>query len=323
VNANIVLVLVEGRPRILRSLPQLAVAVVNAMLPGPAGGQAIVDVLTGVVNPSGRQPITYPTHLNDAPIQYWRKYSANTGGDYSVAWPFGHGLSYTNFTYSNMASEFNAEMGTFEIKVDVENRGTRDGATVVLVYSTQIPRPITPEVQMLRTYQKLFLKAGETSTVTMSFPFGDVAYFDEYNCKRLDAATFLFSVDIGGTLPSQQPLNSTAEFPITFPYSCMAWGTLWQQHTGAAPLAFTGSPVPMPSPAAASSTSEYVISSVVCFGAGITGTVIIISYLRRRRSSAAKQNNSSGFQNMNRSSSTLGRGGDILESQDLLEPSGV
>lgn len=287
-NPNVVLVLVEGRPRILQDLPDQARAVLNAMLPGPAGGAALVDVMTGVVNPSGRQPITYPQSLNNAPIQYWRKYSANTSGDYTVQWPFGHGLSYTTFSYSNLAVAFNPAAGTFDATVTVTNTGSRDGATVVLLYSTQVPRPITPEVQQLRAFEKVFLVAGASAEVKLSFPFVDVSYYDEYNCRKLQKGSFLFTVDT---------LAASASFPVNWVYTCTSWGKLWQEHTGAAAVPHTGAPVSAPTQPR-STTSEYVISSVVCFGAGIAGAVIIISYLRRRQ-------------------------GDSGTKEQLLEPSGV
>lgn len=275
-NPNMVLILVQGRPRILGGLPALSRAVVNAMLPGPSGGTALADILTGVVNPSGRQPITYPLTVNNAPIQYYRKYSANTGNDYAVQWTFGHGLSYTNFTFHSMKTSFSMENGMYETTIAVTNVGSRDGSTAVLLFSTQIPRAITPEVQMLRNFTKVFVAAGQTVNTSVSFFFKDVAYYDEFNCLTLQKGTLLLTIEDQSTI---------APIPIDYAFSCTSWGLLWATNTK-----YQGTPSGSPSPRAEpqqSSTSEYVISSVVCFGAGIVGTVIIISYLRRRQAAAA------------------------------------
>ena len=103
-NPFVVIVLIEGRPRLLGDIPSQVPSVLHAYLPGPMGGRAVTDVILGNVNPTGRLPVTYPVTPNNAPIQYWRKYSANTGNDYVVQWPFGHGLSYTTFEYTDCSS---------------------------------------------------------------------------------------------------------------------------------------------------------------------------------------------------------------------------
>jgi beta-glucosidase len=299
VNPNIVLILVQGRPRILNELPQLSRAVVNAMLPGPFGGAALADVITGVVNPSGRQPITYPLTVNNAPIQYNRKYSANTGNDYAVQWPFGHGLSYTTFKYHSMRSALNMGNGMYETTISVSNTGTRDGSTAVLLFTTQTPRAITPEVQMLRNFVKVFVPAGTTVNTSISFSFQDLAYFDEFNCQILQKGMVTLMIE---------DQNTTALFPIDYSFSCSQWGMLWAKHTKYQGTP-NGGPTNAPAPAK-SATSEYVISSVVCFGAGIVGTVIIISYLRRRQATAA-------------TTPTAAMSGGKGEAGGLLEPTAV
>ena len=195
VNANVVLVLVEGRPRLLEEVPSLVKAVVHAYLPGPYGGTAVVNVLLGRYNPQGRLPLTYPKTINNAPIQYWRKYSANTGGDYVVQWPFGHGLSYTTFSYGQLAVEQTAAY-RFNVSVVVTNVGEYFGSHSILVYATQLARRITPEVQRLVGFgrvEALAPSASATVNIAISDP-ALLSYVDEYNCEQLEGGEVTFTV---------------------------------------------------------------------------------------------------------------------------------
>ena len=144
---------------------------------------------------------------------------------------------------------------------------------------------------MLRAFNKTFFEVNQTTEVTLSFPFSDTAYYNEYNCQINALTSILFMVG---------PLNGSAFFPVELRYQCNFWGQHWSEHTG-------DSTVPNPAPSAVtlpgkSSTPDYMISSIVCFGAGIVGTVIIISYLRMRGQQQQQQQE---------------------KQQTLLEPSGI
>lgn len=272
VNPKIVVVLVEGRPRILQNIPDIVPAIVHAFLPGPSGGQAIAEVLTGAINPSGRLPITYPRTINNAPIQYWRKYSANTGNDYDVQWTFGHGLSYSTVVYSQMTANFSSSDAYFYATVTVSNVQGPAVDEVVLLYSTQSFRAITPEVQQLRAFTKVRLQPGESRQVTLQVFWQDLAYYDEYNCQRLDKAPVTFMI-------SNQ--SASAMIPVPFQWPCDIWGDIMSENTGSGQQLQPSSSVPTTG-GSPPSTPDYFISSIVCFGAGGIGTVFIVVWLRKR-----------------------------------------
>jgi beta-glucosidase len=277
---KIVAVLIEGRPRLLGSVPKRVAAVVHGYLPGPFGGPAIVDVLSGVVNPSGRLPITYPRTYNGAPMQYWRKYSSNTGDDYTgaIQWPFGHGLSYTAFAYSNLVVAISGN--NIPVAVDVTNVGARPGREAVLAYSTQAFRRATPEVQMLRAFAKIGLAPGETQRVRMAFSYLELSYFDETNCRRFQSAPVTISV---GNLSQTLSFGPLRDVPVDL-QTCLDWGHYFVEHQGGPPI------FPTNPPSAPSTTQDYLLSSIVCFGAGIVVTVIVVSFIRRRKERALDPN---------------------------------
>lgn len=277
-NPNVIMLLVEGRPRILKELADLIPAIVHTYLPGPAGGQAITDVLTGAFNPSGRLPITYPRTVNNAPLQYNRRMSANTGKDYNPQWPFGHGLSYTRFEVSALTCAWFVPVG-WQCSVDVKNTGIIAGGFSAIFYARQHWRPIAPEAQRVVGFGKVFLKTGETKTISFIMPLGRVSYHDEYNCEQGYASPITISVynSNGSTTPAVQTVIDGYTFRQT---SCTNWVALWQSKTGFNYIV----PTAPPSPGSKSGelTEAYFISSVVCFGAGIVGTVILITWLRKR-----------------------------------------
>ena len=277
VNAKLVVVLIEGRPRLLGTIPGDAPAIVHAYLPGPAGGKAIVDVLMGDVNPSGRLPLTYPRVPNDGPLQYWRKASANFEGfhDFKEQWPFGHGLSYSDFEYTHLsfavvAYEF------IMVSVTVTNHGPMAGDHAVLVFATQAFRVITPEVKLLHGVVKEHWAVNETKTIEVSFSIEKISFFDEFNCQMFQGSPVtVFAGDINVTqpFPFGDPNGGTPIGP------CQAWGNYYESHGHIGGLLPTPPAPPAPPPNA---TPDYFMSSVVCFGAGIVGTIIIVSLVRRR-----------------------------------------
>lgn len=184
----VILVLNEGRPRILRDIEPLAKAIVHIMLPGNYGGDALASLIAGQDNFSGKLPFTYPKYSASL-ITYDYKPCEETDTmegayDYnavvSVQWPFGYGLSYTDFQYSNLKvdkAHFTvSDVLTFT--VDVANIGKMDGKESVLLFSSDLVATLSPDVRRLRNFTKVSLAAGESKTVQLQVPAQDLAYVD-------------------------------------------------------------------------------------------------------------------------------------------------
>ncbi len=182
----IILVLNEGRPRIIREIEPLAKAVIDVFLPGNYGGDALALLMSGKRNFSARMPITYPKWIN-ALATYDHKpcetvETMSGAYDYAatvdVQWPFGYGLSYTTFEYSNLRidkAEFSSD-DTLKISVDVKNTGSVEGMDAVILYSKDLVASITPDVLRVRRFDKISLKPGETKTVEFTLPATDLAF---------------------------------------------------------------------------------------------------------------------------------------------------
>ena len=191
-NKPIILVLAEGRPRIISKFESEMDAVVHAYYPGNEGGRALADIITGDVNPSGKIPFNYPRYTN-ALTKYNRKYTESREGvtghnAYNPQWEFGHGLSYTTFKYSNikLSSAKINKGNSIEVSIDVTNTGSREGKEVVQAYLNDLYASITPEVKKLVGFEKITLKPNETKTVTfkiteesMSFVNNDLDWVSE------------------------------------------------------------------------------------------------------------------------------------------------
>ena len=164
----IVLVLVEGRPRVINDIEPLADAILMAYLPGNEGGRAITDILFGKVNPSGKLPFTYPRYVNDL-VTYDHNYTDRVDPDFGTdafnpQWEFGHGLSYTRFDYSDLKVK-PAAFGpgkALSVSVTVTNSGSRAGMEVVQVYVSDLVASVTPPVKRLRAFEKVDLEPGES-----------------------------------------------------------------------------------------------------------------------------------------------------------------
>ncbi len=200
----IILVLNGGRPRIIRDIEPLATAVVDIMLPGNYGADALATLLSGEANFSGKLPFTYPKYTNKFAV-YDYKPSENQGtmaGVYNynavmdVQWPFGYGLSYTTFAYSNMTvsqTSFGAE-DVLKVTVDVTNTGAVAGKESVLLYSSDMYASSTPDVRRLRAFDKVYLEPGETKTVELEVTAKDLAFVNYYGKWTLEAGDFALSV---------------------------------------------------------------------------------------------------------------------------------
>lgn len=197
----IVMVLNEGRPRIINDIEPLAKAVVDIMLPGNYGGDALASLIAGKENFSGRLPFTYSKYVNSLHT-YDYKVSENVqtmGGLYNydatmdVQWPFGAGLSYTSFEYSDLKSvspvQFNAgDLLSFE--VTVKNTGNVKGKESVLLFSSDIVASKVPDVKRLRQFTKVELKPGESKTVCLEFPAHELAFVGHDGKWRLEKGEF-------------------------------------------------------------------------------------------------------------------------------------
>jgi beta-glucosidase len=205
VGKPIVLLLNQGRPRIINDivgLPNIE-AVVNVMLPGNYGGDALALLLSGKENFSGKLPFTYSKHVNDLHT-YEHKVSENVptmAGAYNydatmyVQWPFGAGLSYTTFEYSGLEvdkSEFTAD-DVLNVKVTVKNTGNLPGKEAVLLYSSDLVASIVPDVRRLRAFTKIELQPGESKVVEFRVPAKDLAFVGADGKWRLEKGDFRLS----------------------------------------------------------------------------------------------------------------------------------
>lgn len=196
----IVLVLNQGRPRIINDIEPLAQGVINVMLPSNYGADALANLMAGDANFSAKMPFTYPKYIN-AIATYDYKPCENMGqmgGNYNydsvmdVQWPFGFGLSYTTFTYSNLKvdkTSFTAD-DELTVSVDVTNSGKMAGKEVVLLYSKDLVASSTPDNLRLRNFEKVSLNPGETKTVTMKIKGSDLAFVGYDGKWRLEKGDF-------------------------------------------------------------------------------------------------------------------------------------
>lgn len=200
----IVLVLNEGRPRLIADIEPLAKAIVHVMLPGNYGGDALANLLAGDANFSAKLPYTYPKEINSL-ANYDYKVSEEVGtmaGAYnydakvSLQWPFGYGLSYTTFEYANLKvdkANFTAD-DMLTVTVDVKNTGSRAGKESVLLYSSDLIASIVPDNKRLRCFTKISLEPGETKTVTFTLPAKDLAFVGADGRWTLEEGDFLLRV---------------------------------------------------------------------------------------------------------------------------------
>ena len=182
----IILVLNEGRPRLIADIVPLANAVVDILIPGNYGADALAKLLAGDANFSAKLPYTYPREINSLNT-YDYKVSEEVGtmaGAYnydakvSLQWPFGYGMSYTTYEYSNLKvdkAKFTAD-DMLTITVDVKNTGSRAGKEAVLLYSSDLIASVVPDNKRLRDFTKVELQPGEVKTVTFQLPAKALAF---------------------------------------------------------------------------------------------------------------------------------------------------
>ncbi len=199
----IILVLNEGRPRIIGDIEPLVQAVVDVMLPSNHGGDALAALLSGDENFSGKLPFTYSKHINslhtyDYKVSEHREVmegSYNYDAIMDVQWPFGYGLSYTTFAYSDLAVDQDAFQAgdVLNVSVKVTNTGNRAGKEAVLLYSSDLVASLIPDVKRLRGFEKIELQPGESKVVTFELPAKELAFVGADGKWRLEKGDFRLS----------------------------------------------------------------------------------------------------------------------------------
>ena len=184
----VVTLVMGGRPQIFNDIRTASPAILCTWWLGTQAGNAICNVLWGDYNPSARLPMTFPKHVGQIPIFYNYKSTGRPGTpaknysssyldmDYIPAYPFGYGLSYTTFGYSNL--EVSPENGFAEVSVDVTNNGSRDGEEVVMLYIRDEVASVTRPIKELKGFRKISLKAGETKTVKFELSEKELGFYD-------------------------------------------------------------------------------------------------------------------------------------------------
>jgi beta-glucosidase len=211
----VIMILNEGRPRIIYRIVPGAAAILDIYLPSNYGADALADILAGDVNPSGKLPITYPRHTNSL-VGYIHKPSEGggnpQGGDFNPQWQFGFGLSYTTFSYRDLKMDKNGYSpdDTANVSVTVKNTGNREGKEVVEMFVSELVASVSPDVKRLRGFEKIDLKPGEAQTVTLKLPMKDLAFVNTNNKRTLEAGDF--RLEIAG-LHTLFNLTQTAVFP--------------------------------------------------------------------------------------------------------------
>jgi beta-glucosidase len=195
----IILVLAEGRPRIVTLAESKSAATIMTYLSGNEGGDALADILFGDANPSGRLPVTYPRFSN-ALNNYYRKNLENGNPDdshgYNPLYEFGTGLSYTTFAYTNLhISKPELKDGeALTVTVDVKNTGQMAGKESVLLYTSQLYASISPDTKRLRAYEKISLNPGEIKTVTFNITVADLSFINDVSKRVTEAGDFKIQI---------------------------------------------------------------------------------------------------------------------------------
>ena len=196
----VVLVLNEGRPRLIADIEPLAQGIINILIPGNMGGDALANLVSGKSNFSGKMPYTYPKEINSL-ANYDFKKSEEVGTmegayDYNAKitqqWGFGYGLSYTSYKYSNLkVSQSDFRHGDIiKVSVDVKNTGKVAGKESVLLFSSDLIASVVPDGRRLRAFDKVELQPGETKTMTFELKADDLAFVGWNGKWRLEEGDF-------------------------------------------------------------------------------------------------------------------------------------
>ncbi len=209
-NKNVVVVLMSGRPLAIGYVADRVPALLETWLLGSQSGHAIADVLFGDYNPSGKLPASFPRLVGQEPLYYARKNTGRPGPEAGVTWshytdvsndplyPFGFGLSYTTFTYSNprLSAAAIGPGGELKVSVTVTNSGRRAGAEVVQLYVRDKVGSVTRPIKELKGFERIDLKPGQSSDVTFTITPADLAFYTARG--RWEAEPGAFTVFVGG-----------------------------------------------------------------------------------------------------------------------------
>jgi len=200
----IILILNQGRPRLITDIQGLMKAIINIYLPGNFGGNALADIVSGVVNPSGKLPYTYPAYPNSL-IPYYYKPSEvqnNSQGAYNYVgkvnnlYDFGYGLSYSDFSYSNFnidKTEY-SRSESIKVSIDVTNNSDIDGKETIQLYTSDLYASITPDNKRLRDFKKIKINAGMTKTIEFLLPVTELSFINSSNKSVVESGVFNIKV---------------------------------------------------------------------------------------------------------------------------------
>ena len=201
----IILILNLGRPRLISDIEPLMNAVVNVYLPGNFGADALADILSGKVNPSGKLPYTYPLYPNSLLPYYYKpsEVQNNAQGAYNYVgevnnlYDFGFGLSYSDFEYSNfiITEDTLSSSDTLNVEVFVKNDSDIDGYETIQLYSSDLYASITPDIKRLRDFKKILIKSGETKRILFNIPISELSFYNNDNMEVLEEGRFKISIN--------------------------------------------------------------------------------------------------------------------------------
>ncbi|MBE98188.1 MAG: beta-glucosidase [Flammeovirgaceae bacterium] len=201
----IILILNLGRPRLISDIEPLMNAVVNVYLPGNFGADALADILSGKVNPSGKLPYTYPLYPNSLLPYYYKpsEVQNNAQGAYNYVgevnnlYDFGFGLSYSDFEYSNfiITEDTLSSSDTLNVEVFVTNDSDIDGYETIQLYSSDLYASITPDIKRLRDFKKILIKSGETKRILFNIPISELSFYNNDNMEVLEEGRFKISIN--------------------------------------------------------------------------------------------------------------------------------
>ena len=214
-NKKVIVVYLGGRPRIITNIASQADAVILGFLPGNRGAEAIADIMFGQYNPNARLPITYPRAPNGFVTYDRRAIEDFEFNHYDNLYPFGHGLSYTSFEYSDLELSPVQQVDnlTLMVSVKVRNSGSMEGKETVLLYMNDEVASISRPVQQLKGFKKVNLKPNEQAQVTFNLTLNDFSFINFDNKRVVEPGIFNFYV---ANLSTSFILNSVPTDPATW-----------------------------------------------------------------------------------------------------------
>jgi beta-glucosidase len=211
----VIVVLINGRPISINWVNKYVPGIIEAWFPGAQGGTAIADVLFGDYNPGGKLTITFPKTVGQIPYNFPTKPNAQWEGEKTrvngTLYSFGHGLSYTAFGYSNLSISHAKQQkdGNVLVNVDVKNTGTREGDEVVQLYTHDMVSSVTTYEKVLRGFERVNLKPGESKTISFRLTPEDLALWDRK--MRFVVEPGMFKVMVGA---GSEDIRLSGEFEI-------------------------------------------------------------------------------------------------------------